>query len=130
MKDPEKKGRKEELTELLERETLFLEIVRKLQGLAFKVFARPESLDKLTEEMKACEAQIVKRYFFPVDKTIDAFTDKPAIAREELIKKSEEDGGKLLLFIDILDKEVMNKELEITELKSETKKLREMLTNL
>lgn len=130
MKDPEKKGRKEELIELLERETLFLEIVRKLHERVQNVFARPESIEKLAEELKACETDIVKRYFFPVDKTIDTFTDKPSIAREELIKESEEDGGKLLLFIDVLDKEVMNKELEITELKSETKKLREMLTNL
>ncbi|MDI6885326.1 MAG: hypothetical protein QMD22_03080 [archaeon] len=118
---------KRELKELLEREALFLEILRKLHLWVQTVFARPESLEKLAEELKACEAQIVKRYFFPVDKTIEAFTTKqPSISREELITASEEDREKLLLFIDILDKEVKNKEEEIKKLKEETKKIHEM----
>ena len=119
---------KTELAELLEREVLFLETLRKLQPLLQKAFNRSELLVKLAKEMKACEAEIVKRYFFPVDKTIEAFTsEQPSLSREELIKTSEEDRGKLLLFIDILDKEVKNKEEEIKKLKEETKKLREML---
>ncbi len=130
MKDPEWKEKKKELTVLLEREALFLEITRQLSGRVQNVFARPESLEKLAEELKACETDIVKRYFFPVDKTIDTFTDKPSIAREELIKASTEDKEKLLRFIGVLDKEIINKEEEITELKKETEKMREMLTNV
>lgn len=130
MKDPEWKERKKELTALLERETFYLELTRKLQWHVQNVFAhRPESLEKLAAELKAHEADIVKRYFFPIDKTIDTFTDKPSIAREELIKASEEDRGKLLRFIDVLDTEVMNKGEAITELKKEIEKMRELLTN-
>ena len=130
MKDPEWQERKKELTELLEREALFLEMTRKLYGRVQNVFApRSESLDKLAEELKACETDIVKRYFFPVDKTIDTFTDKPSIAREELIKASAKDKEKLLRFIDVLDKEVMSKEEEISELKKEMKTIRELLTD-
>lgn len=130
MKDQEEKGRKKELTELLEKEALFLEITRRLYGRVQDISApRPESLDKLAEELKACETDIVKRYFFPVDKTIDTFTDKPSIAREELIKASAKDKEKLLQFIDILDKEVMIKEKELSELKKEMKTIRELLAN-
>lgn len=127
------KGDKEirkELTELLEREAHFLEILRQLHGRVLNVCARPESLEKLAEELKACETEIVKRYFFPVDKTIDTFTDNPSFAREELIKATEEDKGKLLLFIDIIAKEAAGKEKEITELKEEAKKIHDMLVNL
>ena len=131
MKDPEWQGRKKELTELLEREALFLEIVRKLHGLVLNSFTTlPESLDTLAKELKACETDIVKRYFFPVDKTIDTFTDKPSIAREELLKASEDDRRTLLRFIDVLDKEVGDKDRESSELKDELKNLRDMLTNL
>jgi hypothetical protein len=131
MKDQEEKGKKKELTELLEKEALFLEITRRLSGGVQNVFApRSESLDTLAEALKACETDIVKRYFFPVDKTIDTFTDKPSMAREELIKASAEDRKKLLRFIDVLDKEVMIKEEEIAELKKEMKTIRtELLTN-
>ena len=117
-----------ELKELLERETLFLKILRKLHAWVQTVFARPETLEKLARELKACEAEIVKRYFFPIDKTIEAFTsEQPSLSREELIKACEEDREKLLHFIDLLDKEVMKKGEEIKELKEETKELREML---
>lgn len=131
MKDQEGKGKKKELTELLEKEALFLEITRKLSRGVQNVFApRSESVDKLAEELKACETDIVKRYFFPVDKTIDTFTDRLSIAREELIKASEEDRRTLLRFIEVLDKAVMIKETEITELKKEMKTIRtELLTN-
>ncbi|MBN1761615.1 MAG: hypothetical protein JW878_00860 [Methanomicrobia archaeon] len=130
MIDQEKKRRKKELTELLEREALFLEITRKLHGRVQNVFApRPESVDTLAEELKACETDIVKRYFFPVDKTIDTFTDKPSIAREDLIKASEEDRQTLLRFLDVLDKAVMIKDEEITESKKEMKTIRELLTD-
>jgi hypothetical protein len=131
MKDQEEKGKKKELTELLEKEALFLEITRRLSGGVQDVFApRSESVDKLAKELKACETDIVKRYFFPVDKTIDTFTDRPSMAREELIKASEEDRQTLLRFIEALDKEVMIKEEEIAELKKEMKTIRtELLTN-
>jgi len=125
-----KEGRKK-LAEVLEKEVLFLDSLRQLQGLAFNVFARSESLEKLAGEMKALEAQIVKRYFFPIDKTIADFATLPPESQEELIKASEEDREKLLLFIDLLDNEVTKKEEEGTrEFKEETKKLREMLINL
>ncbi|HUV03224.1 MAG TPA: hypothetical protein VMW67_07300 [Desulfobacteria bacterium] len=131
MKDQEEKGKKKELTELLEKEALFLEITRRLSGGVQDVFApRSESVDKLAKELKACETDIVKRYFFPVDKTIDTFTDRLSMAREELIKASEEDRRTLLRFIEALDKEVMIKEEEITKLKKEMKTIRtELLTN-
>ena len=129
MIDQEAKERKKELTALLEREALFLEITRKLYGRVQNVFApRPESIDTLAAELKACETDIVKRYFFPVDKTIDTFTDKPSIVREELIKASEEDRQTLLRFLDILEKEVLIKDDEITESKKELKTIRELLT--
>ena len=82
--------------------------------------------------MKALEAQIVKRYFFPIDKTIADFATLPPESQEELIKASEEDREKLLLFIDLLDNEVTKKEEEegTREFKEETKKLREMLINM
>jgi len=125
-----KEGRKK-LAEVLEKEVLFLDSLRQLQGLAFNVFARSESLEKLAGEMKALEAQIVKRYFFPIDKTIADFATLPPESQEELIKASEEDREKLLLFIDLLDNEVTKKEEEGTrEFKEETKKLREMLINM
>jgi hypothetical protein len=127
MKTEGKKESRKELKELLERETLFLEITRRLYGQVQNVFARPESLEKLAEKLKACETDIVKRYFFPVDKTIDAFTDKPSLAREELIKTSEEERRQLLIFIDMLDNELKNKEKELEEAKEELKKFREML---
>jgi hypothetical protein len=130
MRNSEDKERRKKLKELLEKEVLFLDSLRQLQGLAFNVFARPESLEKLTEELKACETQIVKRYFFPIDKTIADFATLPPESQEELIKKSEEDREKLLLFIDILDKEVMKKEEKIKEFKEATKKSREMLINM
>lgn len=120
---------RKELTELLEREAQFLEFLRMLHGRILNLFARPESIEKLASELKACETQIVKRYFFPVDKTIDTFTDNPSFAREELIKTCEEDRGKLLLFIDILDKEVARKEKEMAELKIVTKQIRDTLVN-
>ena len=126
-----KEGRKK-LAEVLEKEVLFLDSLRQLQGLAFNVFARSESLEKLAGEMKALEAQIVKRYFFPIDKTIADFATLPPESQEELIKASEEDREKLLLFIDLLDNEVTKKEEEegTREFKEETKKLREMLINM
>ena len=130
MKTTGVKGDKKELTELLERESLFLELLRELHGSVQNAFHRSETLDKLAVEFKACEAQIVKRYFFPVDKTIDTFTDKPSIAREELIKTSEEERRQLLIFIDTLDNVVATKEKELEEVKLEIKKSREMLINM
>ena len=127
MKAEEKKERRKELKELLERETLFLDITRRLYEQVQHVFARPESIEKLAERLKACETDIVKRYFFPVDKTIDAFTDKPSLAREELIKTSEEERRQLLIIIDILDNELKDKETELEVAKEELKKFREML---
>ena len=125
------KESRKKLAEVLEKEVLFLDSLRQLQGLAFNVFARSESLEKLAGEMKALEAQIVKRYFFPIDKTIADFATLPPESQEELIKASEEDREKLLLFIDLLDNEVTKKEEEGTrEFKEETKKLREMLINM
>jgi len=131
MRNSEYKASVKKLEEVLEKEVFFLDSLRQLQGLAFNVFARSESLEKLAEEMKALEAQIVKRYFFPIDKTIADFATLPPESQEELIKASEEDREKLLLFIDLLDKEVTKKEEEGTgEFKEETKKLREILINM
>jgi hypothetical protein len=121
------RGNKKELTKLLEQESLFLEILRELHGSVQNTFNRPETLDKLAAALKTCEVQIVKRYFFPVDKTIDTFTDKPSVVREELIKTSEEERRQLLLFIDMLDNELANKEKELEAAKEKIKKFREML---
>jgi hypothetical protein len=127
MKTEGKRESRKELKELLERETLFLEITRRLYGHVQHVFARPESIEKLAERLKACETDIVKRYFFPVDKTIDAFTDKPSLARDELIKTSEEERRQLLNFVDMLDNELNDKDKELEVAKEELKKFREML---
>ena len=126
MRNSEYKESGKKLAKVLEKEVLFLDSLRQLQGLAFNVFARSETIDKLAEDMKALEAQIVKRYFFPIDKTIADFATLPPESQEELIKTSEEDREKLLLFIDLLDKEVTKKEEEIKDFKEESKKLREM----
>jgi len=127
MRNSEDKESRKKLEEVLKKEVFFLDSLRQLQGLAFNVFARSETIEKLAEEMKALEAQIVKRYFFPIDKTIADFATLPPESQEELIKTSEEDREKLLLFIDLLDTEVTKKEEEIREFKEETKKLRGML---
>ena len=126
MRNSEDKESVKKLAKVLEKEVFFLDSLRQLQGLAFNVFARSETLEKLAEEMKALEAQIVKRYFFPIDKTIADFATLPPESQEELIKTSEEDRKKLLLFIDFLDKEVTKREEEIKDFKEESKKLREM----
>ncbi|HUV79289.1 MAG TPA: hypothetical protein VMW40_00435 [Candidatus Bathyarchaeia archaeon] len=133
MRNSKDKESRKKLEEVLKKEVFFLDSLRKLQGLAFNfnVFARSESIEKLADEMKALEAQIVKRYFFPIDKTIADFATLPPESQEELIKTSEEDREKLLLFIDLLDNEVTKKEGEGTrEFKEETKKLREMLISM
>ena len=127
MKTEGKRESRKELKELLERENLFLEITRRLYGHVQHVFARPDSIEKLAERLKACETDIVKRYFFPVDKTIDAFTDKPSLARDELIKTSEEERRQLLNFVDMLDNELNDKDKELEVAKEELKKFREML---
>ena len=129
MKDEEEKESKKELEGLLEREELFLGFLRQLQGITTRVFARPEALDELMGEMKACETEIVKRYFFPIDKTIELLATPHPTFREELTKTSEEDRKKLLLFIDTLYKEVTEKEEAIKEFKEETEKLLVMLTH-
>ena len=126
MRNSEYKESGKKLAKVLEKEVFFLDSLRQLQGLAFNVFARSETIEKLAEDMKACETQIVKRYFFPIDKTIADFATLPLESQEELIKTSEEDREKLLLFIDLLDKEVTKKEEEIKDFKEESKKLREM----
>ena len=130
MRNSEYKGSRKKLADVLKREVFFLDSLRQLQGLAFNVFARSESLERLAEEMKALEAQIVKRYFFPIDRTIADFATLPPESREELIKTSEEDREKLLLFIDLLDNEVTKKDEGTRDFKEETKKLREMLINM
>jgi len=132
MRNSEGKESRKKLAEVLKREVFFLDSLRQLQGLAFNVFARSESIEKLAGEMKALEAQIVKRYFFPIDKTIADFATLPPESQEELIKTSEGDREKLLLFIDLLDNEVTKNEDEegTREFKEETKKLREMLISM
>ena len=130
MRNSEYKGSRQKLADVLKREVFFLDSLRQLQGLAMNVCARSESLERLAEEMKALEAQIVKRYFFPIDRTIADFATLPPESREELIKTSEEDREKLLLFIDLLDNEVTKKDEGTRDFKEETKKLREMLINM
>jgi len=132
MRNSEGKESRKKLAEVLKREVFFLDSLRQLQGLAFNVFACSESIEKLAGEMKALEAQIVKRYFFPIDKTIADFATLPPESQEELIKTSEGDREKLLLFIDLLDNEVTKNEDEegTREFKEETKKLREMLISM
>jgi chromosome segregation ATPase len=128
MKDRAGEGNRKKLSELLEKELLFLEIVRKLRvGLA-KIIDRQESFKQLAEELKACQADIVKRHFFPINKTIDACAKQPLAAEEELIKTTQEDLSKILHFIAVIEEELGKKEKEIKELRDETQKVREMLS--
>lgn len=128
MGDKVEKVSKKELEEVLEREVLYLETLRKLQGLASRVVTRSESLKKLADDMRLCETDIIKRYFFPIDKTIESLATLPASDRGEMIKTSEEDKAKIQLFIDALNNEVTGKEEEIKEFKEATKLLLERLT--
>jgi GTPase involved in cell partitioning and DNA repair len=127
MKDRAQEGNRKKLSELLEKELLFLEIVRKLRVSLAKIVDRLESFEQLAEELKACQTEIVKRHFFPINKTIDTFAKQPLAAEEELIKTTQEDLSKILHFIEVIEEELTKKEKEIKELRDETKKLRGML---
>lgn len=121
---------KRELTKLLERETCILECLRSVFGSAQRLFTTPEVLEDLTAEIKDFEADIVKRYFFPVDKTIDAFTDKPRFILEELSKANEADRARLLQYIELLEKAVEAAENQGPEFKAfhaEAARARELL---
>jgi hypothetical protein len=118
---------KRELTKLLERESSILECLRAVFGSAQRLFNKPEVLEDLTAEIKDFEADIVKRYFFPVDKTIDAFTDKPRFILDELSKANEADKAKLLQYIELLEKEVGEKEAGVKAFQAEARGARELL---
>ena len=126
----EEEGSKKELSELIEREGLFREILQQLRGSIHEVFARPETLEKLVEEMNACETDIVKRLFFPIDKTIASILSLPPTEKRALMKAGEEDRQEMLHFVDLIDKEVMAKEQEIKGIKEATKKFRELLLKM
>ncbi len=118
---------KRELTKLLERESLILECLRAVFGSAQRLFSKSEVLEDLTAEIKDFEADIVKRYFFPVDKTIDAFTDKPQFILEELSEANEADKARLLHYIDLLEKKVGEKEAEVKAFQAEAREARDLL---
>ena len=121
---------KRELTKLLERESGILECLRAVFGSAQRLFNKPEVLEDLTVEIKDFEADIVKRYFFPVDKTIDAFTDKPQFVLDELSKANEADKARLLHYIELLEKEVEKQEADIKAFRAEAGGARELLAQL
>ena len=118
---------KRELTKLLERESSILECLRAVFGSAQRLFNKPEVLEDLTVEIKDFEADIVKRYFFPVDKTIDAFTDKPQFILDELSKANEADKAELLRYFELLEKEVGEKDAGVKAFQAEVRKARELL---
>ena len=118
---------KRELTKLLEHEACILECLRAVFGTAQRLFSKPEELEDLTVKIKDFEADIVKRYFFPVDKTIDAFTDKPRYILEELSKANEADKARLLEYIELLEKKVGEKEAEVKAFQAEARGARELL---
>ena len=118
---------KQELTKMLERESLILECLRAVFGSAQRLFSKLEVREDLTTEIKDFEADIVKRYFFPVDKTIDAFTDKPQFILDELSKANESDKARLLQYINLLEKEVDEKEVEVKAFQAEATRARELL---
>lgn len=121
---------KRELTKLLERESFILECLRAVFGSAQRLFTEPEVLEDLTAEIKDFEVDIVKRYFFPVDKTIDAFTDKPRFILDELSKANETDKARLLQYIELLEKAVEAAGKEGPEVKAfhaEAARARELL---
>ncbi|RZN40157.1 MAG: hypothetical protein EFT35_03225 [Methanophagales archaeon ANME-1-THS] len=126
MKDRAHGGNRKKLSELLEKELLFLEIVRKLRAGLAKLEDRSESFKHLAEELKACEAEIVKRHFFPINKTIDAWIKQPLAVEEELIRTTQEDQSTILHVIEVLEEELTKKEIE--ELRGEIQRVREMLT--
>jgi K+/H+ antiporter YhaU regulatory subunit KhtT len=127
MKNRAHEGNRQRISELLEKELLFLEIVRKLRVSLAKIIDRLKFFEQLAEELKACQAEIVKRHFFPINKTIDACAKQPLAAEEELIKTTQEELSKILHFIAVIEEELTKKEKEIKELKDETQKLREIL---
>ncbi|MGC9443403.1 MAG: hypothetical protein ACP5E9_00510 [Candidatus Methanospirareceae archaeon] len=121
---------KRELTKLLERESSILECLRAVFSSAQRLFNKPEVLDDLTVEIKDFEADIVKRYFFPVDKTIDAFTDKPQFIIDELSRANEADKARLLHYIELLEKEVGEKEAGVKAFRAEVREARELLAQV
>jgi hypothetical protein len=117
------------LSGLLERESLYREIVQELRARLLGVFDQPETIGKLAEEMAEYEADIVKRYFFPIDDTIKTFMSESPTAKGEMVKDIGKDKEKLLQFIDSIERACVSKEEEMKELKEESRKFREMLVN-
>jgi hypothetical protein len=123
-----KSDEKKELKALLDREFSFLEILRQLRGCASAVPERSESLERLAQEIQTCHMQIFKRYFFPIDQTLNAFVKDLTKSREEMTTVVKEDQGKVLRFIEALEHELEHQaEEEVRDLKERLQQVRQML---
>ena len=123
-----KSEERKELSALLDREFAFLEILRQLRICAASVPDRSKSLTRVAAEIEACHLQIFKRYFFPIDQTLDAMVKDPVKSREELSAAVAEDQGKVLRFIEALEHELEHRaEDEVKDLKERLQHVRQML---
>lgn len=123
-----KSEERKELSALLDREFSFLEILRQLRTCAVSVPDRSESLTRLAEEIQACHLRIFKRFFFPIDQTLDAMVKDPEKSREEMRTAVEEDQGKVLRFIEALEHELEQKAAEeVRDVKERLQQVRQML---
>lgn len=126
----ETKQTRQKLNELLENELFFLEVVRKLRVALAQIVERDRSFEHIAEELKACHADIVKRHFFPINKTIDAWAKQPEAIEEELIQATQEDKSRILYFVALIEEELKNKEEEeIKKLRDEIQRVREQLSS-
>jgi hypothetical protein len=123
-----KSEERKELRDLLDREFSFLEILQQLRGCASAVPDRSESLEHVAEEIQACHLQIFKRYFFPIDQTLNAMVQDPVKSKEEMSTAVKKDQGKVLRFIEALEHELEHKaEEEVRDLKERLQQVRQML---
>ncbi|MBN1455563.1 MAG: hypothetical protein JW945_04865 [Methanomicrobia archaeon] len=123
-----KSEERKELNALLDREFSFLEMLRQLRICAVGVLDRSESLEQIAAEIQACHLQIFKRYFFPIDQTLNAMVKDPEKSREELSTAVAEDQGKVLRFIEALEHELAHRaEDEVRDLKEQLEHVRQML---
>lgn len=119
---------RKELSALLDREFSFLEILRQLRICAAAVPDRSPSLEQLGAELQACHLRIFKRYFFPIDQTLDAMVKDPEKSREEMSAAVAEDQGTVLRFIETLEHELEQKASdEVRDVKERLQHVRQML---
>ncbi|GEM_PF-1165639 len=123
-----KSEERKELSALLDREFSFLEILRQLRICAASVPDRSPSLEHVAGEIQACHLQIFKRFFFPIDQTLNAMVNDPVKTKEEMSTAVAEDQGKVLRFIEALEHELEHRaEDEVRDLKERLQHVRQML---